>query len=236
MSTLEHPRTAATHEVANQATPLEDYNTFTSDRVLTERIQKSLRRPISNLRVVGSEVVGGDGPDQRLRECSERAPRTLVAGVQGGGSPLSTPAAGASFERVAVGAAKGRALGLDGRVKPARGDGGPGEPRRPRRARRAKSRPPWRSRPRRTCRRRRPHRTTPASTSCWEALRKTSRRRGRPWRGSAGRRSRSLRRPAPRPRRPGPLRSRRGQSARERRRRCAREPPPLRASVRCVGR
>ena len=40
MSTLEHPRTAATHEVANQATPLEDYNTYETDQVLVEALRR----------------------------------------------------------------------------------------------------------------------------------------------------------------------------------------------------
>ena len=40
MSTLEHRPTATTHEVANQATPLEDYNTFEADRVLIEALRR----------------------------------------------------------------------------------------------------------------------------------------------------------------------------------------------------
>ena len=40
MSTLEHRPIAATHEVANQATPLEDYNTFEADRVLIEALRR----------------------------------------------------------------------------------------------------------------------------------------------------------------------------------------------------
>ncbi|MDX6580857.1 MAG: putative acyl-CoA dehydrogenase [Solirubrobacterales bacterium] len=39
MSTLEHP-TAASHEVVNQATPLEDYNTYEADRVLIEALRR----------------------------------------------------------------------------------------------------------------------------------------------------------------------------------------------------
>ena len=40
MSTLEHRPIATTHEVANQATPLEDYNTFEADRVLIEALRR----------------------------------------------------------------------------------------------------------------------------------------------------------------------------------------------------
>ena len=52
MSTLEQPRTAATHEVVNQATPLEDYNTFEADRVLIEALRRE----------------GGDWAEQRVSE------------------------------------------------------------------------------------------------------------------------------------------------------------------------
>ena len=41
MATTERPRgDAATHEVANQATPLEGYNTFESDEVLVEALRR----------------------------------------------------------------------------------------------------------------------------------------------------------------------------------------------------
>jgi putative acyl-CoA dehydrogenase len=51
MSTVEQPRTA-THEVLNQATPLEDYNTYEADNVL----QEALRRE------------GGDWAESRVSE------------------------------------------------------------------------------------------------------------------------------------------------------------------------
>ena len=41
MATVEHPRAQApTHEVVNQATPLENHNTFASDRVLVEAFDR----------------------------------------------------------------------------------------------------------------------------------------------------------------------------------------------------
>ena len=40
MSTLERHATAATHEVANQATPLEDYNTYEADNVLKAALRR----------------------------------------------------------------------------------------------------------------------------------------------------------------------------------------------------
>jgi putative acyl-CoA dehydrogenase len=40
VSTLERQTTSATHEVANQATPLEDYNTYEADRVLIEALRR----------------------------------------------------------------------------------------------------------------------------------------------------------------------------------------------------
>ena len=40
MSTVEQRPTAATHEVLNQATPLEDYNTYEADRVLNEALRR----------------------------------------------------------------------------------------------------------------------------------------------------------------------------------------------------
>jgi putative acyl-CoA dehydrogenase len=40
MSTVEQRRTSATHDVANQATPLEDYNTYESDPVLVEALRR----------------------------------------------------------------------------------------------------------------------------------------------------------------------------------------------------
>jgi putative acyl-CoA dehydrogenase len=41
MATAERPRSsAATHDVVNQATPLEDYNTFAADRVLVEALRR----------------------------------------------------------------------------------------------------------------------------------------------------------------------------------------------------
>ena len=41
MATAERPRSpAGTHEVLNQATPLEDYNTYESDRVLVEALRR----------------------------------------------------------------------------------------------------------------------------------------------------------------------------------------------------
>ena len=40
MSTVEQPRTAATHAVVNQATPLEDYNTYEADNVLKEALRR----------------------------------------------------------------------------------------------------------------------------------------------------------------------------------------------------
>ena len=41
MATAERPRSpAATHEALNQATPLEDYNTYESDRVLVETLRR----------------------------------------------------------------------------------------------------------------------------------------------------------------------------------------------------
>src|SRR4051794_41157435 len=39
MATVER-RSAATHEVFNQATPLEDYNSFDADQVLQEALQR----------------------------------------------------------------------------------------------------------------------------------------------------------------------------------------------------
>jgi putative acyl-CoA dehydrogenase len=40
MSTVEHRPTAATHEVLNQATPLEDYNTYEADNVLKAALRR----------------------------------------------------------------------------------------------------------------------------------------------------------------------------------------------------
>src|SRR4051794_26512802 len=52
MSTVEQPRTAATHAVVNQATPLEDYNTYESDGVLREALGRE----------------GGDWAEQHVSE------------------------------------------------------------------------------------------------------------------------------------------------------------------------
>ena len=52
MSTLEQRQTPSTHEVINQATPLEDYNTYESDRVLVEALRRE----------------GGDWAEQRVSE------------------------------------------------------------------------------------------------------------------------------------------------------------------------
>ena len=53
MATAERPRSpAATHEVLNQATPLEDYNTYESDRVLVEALRRE----------------GGDWAESRVSE------------------------------------------------------------------------------------------------------------------------------------------------------------------------
>ena len=73
MSTLEHPRTAATHEVANQATPLEDYNTFTSDRVLTEALCRE----------------GGDWAEERVAEVGAFAgsARAIRSGFEANENP-----------------------------------------------------------------------------------------------------------------------------------------------------
>ena len=73
MSTLEHPRTAATHEVANQATPLEDYNTFTSDRVLTEALRRE----------------GGDWAEDRVAEVGAFAgsARAIRSGFEANENP-----------------------------------------------------------------------------------------------------------------------------------------------------
>ncbi len=58
MATAERPRSsAATHEVANQATALEGYNTFTADRVLTEALRRE----------------GGDWAADRVSEVGEFA-------------------------------------------------------------------------------------------------------------------------------------------------------------------
>ncbi len=51
MATAERPR-SATHEVINQATPLEDHNTFEADRVLVEALRRE----------------GGDWAEERARE------------------------------------------------------------------------------------------------------------------------------------------------------------------------
>jgi putative acyl-CoA dehydrogenase len=40
MATIETPGETATHEVLNQATPLENYNVFTADRALTEAVRR----------------------------------------------------------------------------------------------------------------------------------------------------------------------------------------------------
>jgi putative acyl-CoA dehydrogenase len=60
MSTVESPPQAATHEVQNQAPPLENYNTFETDRVLVEATRRE----------------GGDWAEERLREMGAEAGRT----------------------------------------------------------------------------------------------------------------------------------------------------------------
>ena len=58
MATVERPSgTAATHEVANQATPLEGYNTYEADRVLKEALRRE----------------GGDWAEDRVSDAGEFA-------------------------------------------------------------------------------------------------------------------------------------------------------------------
>ncbi len=52
MSTVEQRASASTHEVTNQAAPLEGYNTYEADRVLTEALRRE----------------GGEWGEERVRE------------------------------------------------------------------------------------------------------------------------------------------------------------------------
>jgi putative acyl-CoA dehydrogenase len=75
MATIETRAEAATHEVLNQATPLENYNVFTSDRVLSE----ALHREGADWAAEAAEEVGafaGSALTQRLgREANENPPK-----------------------------------------------------------------------------------------------------------------------------------------------------------------
>ncbi len=73
MSTLEQRTSAATHEVANQSTPLEGYNTFESDPVLVEALRRE----------------GGDWAERRVSEVGAFAgsARTIRWGFEANENP-----------------------------------------------------------------------------------------------------------------------------------------------------
>ena len=75
MATIETRTEAATHEVVNQATPLENYNVFSTDRVLSD----ALRREGAEWAADAVEEVGafaGSAQAQQWgREATENPPK-----------------------------------------------------------------------------------------------------------------------------------------------------------------
>jgi putative acyl-CoA dehydrogenase len=58
MAATETPRSSATHEVTNQSVPLEDYNLYTSDRVLVEAVRREGAAPWEDRIAALGEVAG----------------------------------------------------------------------------------------------------------------------------------------------------------------------------------